>query len=145
MKKYLFSCFISEIPNFCYMRCSIWKCSMFCSSIYLRHWMKMQVCWLLKMVVTQRFQVWQRHATHIKVELPISSALSNCKQISTTFIYYMRSITVLDIVVLDNTNNLWSNMVIMCTCIVLDVASSCVLFTSFFMICKDLFIVKFLS
>ena len=56
--------------------------------------------------------------------------------------YYTQSIIILDVVALDNTNILPSNLVIMCICIVHDVVSLCVPFTSSFKVGKELFIVN---
>ena len=64
-------------------------------------------------------------------------------QIST--LYYIQRVTVLDVVALENTDSLSINMVIMCACIVHDVVFSCASFTSFFKICKVLFIMNFPS
>ena len=59
--------------------------------------------------------------------------------------YCIQSAAVLDLVELENTNSLLSNVVIMCASIVCDIVSSCVPFTSSFNVCKELFIVNFPS
>ena len=69
--------------------------------------------------------------------------LRDCMQIST--LYYIQSVTVLDVVALENTGSLSINMVIMCASIVHDVVFSCASFTSSFKICKELFIMNFPS
>ena len=71
--------------------------------------------------------------------------LRNSKQISTIFVYYIQSVTVLDVVALENTNSLLVKMVIMCACILHDVVFSIVSFTGSFKICNKLFIVNFSS
>ena len=59
--------------------------------------------------------------------------------------YCIQSVTILDEVALENTINLSSNVVIICASMVHDVVSSCVSFTSFLKVCKELFIVNFPS
>ena len=66
----------------------------------------------------------------------MNPALRSCKEISTIFMDYIQSATVLDVVASENTNSLPRNMVIMCACIVHYVVSSS--FTSSFKVCKEL-------
>ena len=55
--------------------------------------------------------------------------------------YCIQSVTVLDVVALENTNNLLSNVVIICASLVHYVVSTCVPFNSSFKACKELSIV----
>ena len=59
--------------------------------------------------------------------------------------YCIKSVAVLDLVELENTNSLLSNVVIICASIVHEIVSSCVPFTSSLKVSKELFIVNFPS
>ena len=59
--------------------------------------------------------------------------------------YCTQNVAVLDLVELENTNSLLSKVVIMCTSFGHDIVSSSVPFTSYFKVCKELFIVNFTS
>ena len=99
------------------------------------------------MVVTQRCKHCNvmRFISRWSCQSPVHLPLRNCKQISTIFVCYIQSATVLEVVASENTDSLSINMAIICACIVHDVVFSCVPFTSSFIICKELFTLNFPS